>query len=318
MCGECFIHTLDSSFAVGKSEESTYAKCPTCRQNINPAEILPYTIFKKVHVPDLYKKDFPDLVHGSPHDSESELNSSSEDDDDDRSSGSWAPNKEGDGASPGSKRKRKTRTSSRKKIKKPKKPLVQLKKKSRRSSAAKKRHLSRLRKTFISSAKIDKTMELLNEIRENDPTEKTLIFSQFTSFLDLFEVPISESEWNWVSIVISFPSYSRRRRPFFTCSVEVLTVAEEVRANRCIQVRYDGTMSSKDRNNAVDRFTDDPACNIMLISLKAGNAGLNLNCASQVIILDPFWHPFCEEQAIDRAHRIGVILHVSSSHNANC
>jgi len=43
----------------------------------------------------------------------------------------------------------------------------------------------------------------------------------------------------------------------------------------------------------------------MLVSLKAGNAGLNLTCASQVIMMDPFWNPFIEEQAIDRAHRIG-------------
>jgi len=43
----------------------------------------------------------------------------------------------------------------------------------------------------------------------------------------------------------------------------------------------------------------------MLISLKAGNAGLNLVAASQVIILDPFWNPYIEMQAVDRAHRIG-------------
>ena len=42
-----------------------------------------------------------------------------------------------------------------------------------------------------------------------------------------------------------------------------------------------------------------------MVSLKAGNAGLNLIAASQVIILDPFWNPYVEEQAIDRAHRIG-------------
>jgi SNF2 family DNA or RNA helicase len=43
----------------------------------------------------------------------------------------------------------------------------------------------------------------------------------------------------------------------------------------------------------------------MLISLKAGNAGLNLVAASRVIILDPFWNPFIEMQAVDRAYRIG-------------
>ena len=48
----------------------------------------------------------------------------------------------------------------------------------------------------------------------------------------------------------------------------------------------------------------------MLVSLKAGNAGLNLTAASQVIIFDPFWNPYIEEQAIDRAHRIGQRLPV--------
>lgn len=43
----------------------------------------------------------------------------------------------------------------------------------------------------------------------------------------------------------------------------------------------------------------------MLISLKAGNAGLNLVAAQHVIIMDPFWNPFIEMQAVDRAHRIG-------------
>ncbi|KAK4691258.1 hypothetical protein P7C71_g5701, partial [Lecanoromycetidae sp. Uapishka_2] len=49
-------------------------------------------------------------------------------------------------------------------------------------------------------------------------------------------------------------------------------------------------------------FTDKEDCAILLISLKAGNAGLNLTAASQVIILDPFWDPYVEEQAIDRAY----------------
>jgi SNF2 family DNA or RNA helicase len=49
---------------------------------------------------------------------------------------------------------------------------------------------------------------------------------------------------------------------------------------------------------------DDPNENVMLVSLKAGNAGLNLWKASRVIILDPFWNPFIEEQAVDRAHRM--------------
>jgi SNF2 family DNA or RNA helicase len=49
---------------------------------------------------------------------------------------------------------------------------------------------------------------------------------------------------------------------------------------------------------------ENPDEQIMLVSLKAGNAGLNLWRASQVIMLDPFWNPFVEEQAVDRAHRM--------------
>ncbi len=64
-------------------------------------------------------------------------------------------------------------------------------------------------------------------------------------------------------------------------------------------------MSSNARNEAVIDFSNKKECKIMLVSLKAGNAGLNLTVASQVIILDPFWNPYIEEQAIDRAHRIG-------------
>jgi superfamily II DNA or RNA helicase len=55
----------------------------------------------------------------------------------------------------------------------------------------------------------------------------------------------------------------------------------------------------------IDRFQTDPACALFLISLKAGGTGLNLTAADYVFILDPWWNPAVEAQAIDRAHRIG-------------
>ncbi|KAF3359610.1 CWF complex protein sap61 [Verticillium dahliae VDG1] len=70
-------------------------------------------------------------------------------------------------------------------------------------------------------------------------------------------------------------------------------------------VRYDGDMNMKDRFKSAQRFRENPRTKLMLISLKAGNAGLNLVQASRVIILDPFWNPFVEMQAVDRVHRIG-------------
>jgi SNF2 family DNA or RNA helicase len=62
---------------------------------------------------------------------------------------------------------------------------------------------------------------------------------------------------------------------------------------------------TSDRQARVDRFQADPECSVFLISLKAGGSGLNLTAAEYVFILDPWWNPAVEAQAIDRAHRIG-------------
>ncbi|MEQ9319367.1 MAG: DEAD/DEAH box helicase, partial [Polyangiaceae bacterium] len=62
---------------------------------------------------------------------------------------------------------------------------------------------------------------------------------------------------------------------------------------------------TRDRAAAVERFQTDPTCGVFLLSLKAGNAGLNLTAADYVFLLDPWWNPAVEAQAIDRAHRIG-------------
>lgn len=63
--------------------------------------------------------------------------------------------------------------------------------------------------------------------------------------------------------------------------------------------------STKDRQQQVERFQQDEALKVFLISLKAGGVGLNLTKADYVFILDPWWNPAVEAQAIDRAHRIG-------------
>lgn len=151
--------------------------------------------------------------------------------------------------------------------KKEKKTLADLKRESQKNAAAKKKYLKRLRKIWVPSAKTNRTLELLREIRDRGEGEKTIIFSQFTTLLDLMEVAIGDD--------------FRYRR-------------------------YDGSMRPAERDLAVEQFqAPDSDVEVLLVSLKAGNAGLNLTAANQVIILDPFWNPFIEEQAIDRAHRIG-------------
>ncbi len=67
---------------------------------------------------------------------------------------------------------------------------------------------------------------------------------------------------------------------------------------------------TRDRAARVQRFQTDPDCRVFLISLKAGGVGLNLTAAEYVFLLDPWWNPAVEAQAIDRAHRIGQSRHV--------
>ncbi|MFL6199731.1 MAG: DEAD/DEAH box helicase, partial [Thermoanaerobaculia bacterium] len=70
---------------------------------------------------------------------------------------------------------------------------------------------------------------------------------------------------------------------------------------------------TRDRQEKVEQFQSDPACPLFLISLKAGGLGLNLTAADYVYLLDPWWNPAVEAQAIDRAHRIGQTRPVFAS-----
>jgi SNF2 family DNA or RNA helicase len=65
------------------------------------------------------------------------------------------------------------------------------------------------------------------------------------------------------------------------------------------------TGATRNREEEVGRFQDDPSIRVFLLSLKAGGTGLNLTAASYVYLVDPWWNPAVEAQAIDRAYRIG-------------
>ncbi len=195
---------------------------------------------------------------------------------------SAAKKKEGKGKKKKGKSKGKGKGKKREKLPKGDKAvtLSELKRLAARNAKARKAYMRRLREDWMTSAKIEKTMELLKQIM-NETDEKVLIFSQWTSLLDLLEVPIDGEEFGYR--------------------------------------RYDGSMNPQMRGDAVDEFRDERSkVRIMLVSLKAGNAGLNLNTASQVIILDPFWNPYIEEQAIDRAHRLGQKREVKVRHDSVC
>jgi SNF2 family DNA or RNA helicase len=80
-------------------------------------------------------------------------------------------------------------------------------------------------------------------------------------------------------------------------------VRQYLKANKIDFAYLDG--SSTDRKEQVERFNREKSLKVFLISIKAGGLGLNLTEADYVFILDPWWNPAVEAQAVDRAHRIG-------------
>lgn len=82
-------------------------------------------------------------------------------------------------------------------------------------------------------------------------------------------------------------------------------VQRPLEAEGIVYERLDGSMSQQARGATLSRFEHDPAARVLLLSLRAGGVGLNLVAAQSVYLLDPWWNPAVEEQAINRVHRIG-------------
>lgn len=93
---------------------------------------------------------------------------------------------------------------------------------------------------------------------------------------------------------------------FFTSMLKL--VEEKLNAKSINHVKITG--DTVDRKGKVDTFQEDENVKVFLISLKAGGTGLNLTAADYVYIIDPWWNPAVEQQAIDRTHRIGQTKHI--------
>ncbi|NUN16503.1 MAG: helicase, partial [Myxococcales bacterium] len=121
------------------------------------------------------------------------------------------------------------------------------------------------------SSKVELLVDQLSQIASEG--HKALVFSQWTSLLDLIEPRLVEENLTWL--------------------------------------RLDG--STRDREGVVRDYQRDDGPPILLLSLRAGGTGVNLTAADHVFLMDPWWNPAVEEQAADRAHRIGqtrpVLVH---------
>lgn len=122
-------------------------------------------------------------------------------------------------------------------------------------------------KDFEVSTKLRMITNAVETMMKNNPQDKMIIFSQFTSFMDLISVALDR------------------------LSIDHL--------------RLDGTMTLSARNTTMRSFQSSSQIKIMLASKTATGVGLNLTAANHVLIVDPWWNPAIEEQAVHRCYRIG-------------
>ncbi|RYP70978.1 hypothetical protein DL771_005073 [Monosporascus sp. 5C6A] len=118
-----------------------------------------------------------------------------------------------------------------------------------------------------SSSKVVALIKHLRDLRREHPQIKSVVFSQFTSFMSLIEPALAKANM------------------------------------KCL--RLDGTLSQKARAAVLTEFRESDKFTILLISLRAGGVGLNLTQAKRVYMMDPWWSFAVEAQAIDRVHRMG-------------
>ncbi|KAI5867929.1 DNA repair protein rad-5 [Durotheca rogersii] len=118
-----------------------------------------------------------------------------------------------------------------------------------------------------SSAKVVALMKRLRELRREHPRMKSVVFSQFTSFMSLIEPALTKANMRYL--------------------------------------RLDGSSNQKARAAILSEFRGSSKFTILLISLRAGGVGLNLTQAKRVFMMDPWWSFAVEAQAIDRVHRMG-------------
>jgi SNF2 family DNA or RNA helicase len=111
-----------------------------------------------------------------------------------------------------------------------------------------------------------KIRQLLDILEKEIQEHKFIVFSEFTSMMDVIELFFDRAKIRYT--------------------------------------RYDGKMRNDEREASLGRLRNDLKCRVLLCSLKCGSLGLNLTAATRVVILEPFWNPFVEEQAIDRVHRL--------------
>ncbi|KAJ7474039.1 P-loop containing nucleoside triphosphate hydrolase protein [Mycena latifolia] len=87
-------------------------------------------------------------------------------------------------------------------------------------------------------------------------------------------------------------------------------IADLLSKREMLYARYDGRMGPSERAEALDQIRNDKRCTVLLLSIMAGGTGLDIPACNHVILIEPWWNPYVEEQAISRVHRIGQVREV--------
>lgn len=261
-CSECLIQVQEQhkQAMVAQDSPNQKAKCPGCRGELETDKIIDLCTFKKVHQREETDQDVDALLEIEVDES---LIYDTEDDVDEDGDLKGFIVKDEEGVTRVESGEEATETKRGKKKQGRGRTLAEVRKDASKNEKSKRKCKFRssgrfitllmvyldhkhLASRWVDSAKVTRCMEVIEDIKKNDPREKTIIFSQFTSLLDLLEVPLTKTG----------TSYRR----------------------------YDGSMTSAKRNQALLDFQDDDSIKVLIVSLKAGNSGLNLVAASQVII----------------------------------
>jgi DNA repair protein RAD5 len=141
---------------------------------------------------------------------------------------------------------------------------------------------------------------LINGLSRVQPGTKTVVFSQFTSFLDLIGPQLTKVGIAHLRLDGTMPHKAR------AAVLAEFTKTEETYADDII----DDEDEQQTRNGLSTSKATEPPPSVLLISLRAGGVGLNLTSASNVFLMDPWWSFAIEAQAIDRVHRMGQLRDV--------
>ncbi|KAJ7046167.1 P-loop containing nucleoside triphosphate hydrolase protein [Mycena alexandri] len=158
---------------------------------------------------------------------------------------------------------------------------------------------------------LDETHADANEVIEQDIPLATL-HPILQAYSDLFKSSYVSSKFRAIREILGTVPRGEKTVIFshFLTNLDIL--AEMLSKQNVSYARYDGRMGPSERTEALDQIHNDHNCTVLLMSIMAGGTGLDIPSCNHVILVEPWWNPYVEDQAISRVHRIGQVREVKT------